>query len=312
MPKTILITGAAGFIGSNLCHYLLQRTNYQVVGIDALLTGSNLNNLPKSDRFFFYRCDLRDKFFMALLEEQPVDIVFHLAAQSHVDRSFNEAENFWSTQVQGTYNICQFAVEKQVEVFVNQISDEVYGPSVYKRAEYEYPFAPTSPYACSKAAQYYVGQSFRKTHHLPIVSTFPCNVFGPRQYKEKIVPKFINLLLGGHKVPLMKSVNFSREWMYVEDHCATLWFLAKNGKIGKDYNVGPGYRIANMELTRLLLGFTGRDESFIEIVPDRQIHDCSYAIDCEQLTMLGWQPDNSWETFHKNLQKTVEWHKEQK
>lgn len=303
--KTVLITGAAGFIGSNLSHLLLNNTSYRVIGLDAMLEGSSRKNLPPlSDRFAFHHYDLRGNLFRELSNiYHEIDYVVHLAAESHVDRSFSQSENFWGTQVQGTRNLCEFAVDMGHPIFLNQITDEVY-PSLFPVSE-TFPFSPTSPYACSKAAQYYVGRSFLHTWNLPVISSFPCNTFGPRQFPEKLVPKFLTLLRDGEKVPLMKSSHFSREWLSVMDHCKALLFLMNNGVPGESYNVGPGHRMTNKQMTEELLLLTGRDESYIRTVPDRIVHDESYSIDCSKLKKLGWHPQDN---FHDYLEMTSKWY----
>lgn len=308
-----LITGAAGFIGSNLCHYILKNTDWEVVGIDNFSTGSNVKNLPISSRFSCYREDINYiSQIKPIFHKEKPSIIFHLAASSHVDRSLDSDLDFWQTNVIGTRNVLTLCQQYKPRVIINQQSDEPYGPIPHGQpaALEGDKFCPTSPYACSKAAQYYVGRSKINTSSLPIIHTFPCNVFGPRQWPEKIIPKFLLRLFEGRKVPLMKNTRAEREWMYTDDHCKALVFLAQNGIVGEDYNISSGFHINNEDLTNKLLELTGRDQSFIEIVPDRTTHDCRYALNGDKLIRLGWNCNENEERFNADLQETTDWYQE--
>ena len=307
---TILVTGAAGFIASNLCHHLIS-LGEEVVGIDALKTGSCLDNIDDigSDKFCFHVVNLCNyEYLKGVFQGRTFDQVYHLAAESHVDRSIAGDLPFWESNVIGTRNLLDCCREFGVNRILNQITDEVYGPK-RKGVSFESDvFLPTSPYAASKAAQYYVGRSYHQTHNLPVVSTFPANTYGPRQYPEKLVPKFIGKLLAGDRVPLMASVHFQRDWLAVTDHIEALVHIMKHGVIGEGYNVPGTGCVTNETITRMLLEYTDRLwESSVDLIEDRKAHDCRYCVDGHKLATLGWQPTNKLADY---LPVVVEWYKQ--
>lgn len=307
----ILITGCAGFIGSNAIEYFL-RQGHDIIGIDALSTGSNVDNFADiKDDFEFCKLDLRDADVVdAFVKSHDFDNVLHLAAESHVDRGLEDDTPFWTTQVLGTQNLLKSIVGKggSLDMVINQLTDELYGevlPNEPSAVEGQ-PFAPNPLYACAKTAQYYVGRGYYKTYGLPIVSTFPVNNFGPRQYEEKLIPKFTKLLLDDKRVPLMTSSQNQRDWLPVIDMCSAFDVLLDKGSAGEDYNVGADNHKTNAELTTYLLNLLGKDESYIETVPDRKTHDSRYAVNSNKIEKLGWSSDTD---FHEYLKHTVEWYK---
>ena len=311
-PKDkILVTGAAGFIGSNLLH-LLQNLGFQnVVGIDDYSEGSNPENLDGVQYYIHPVNITKEKCVQEVFETEQPDYVVHLAAASHVDRSISGDKVFWETNVIGTGNVLRSCREHSVKKVIVQLTDEVYGevpPGAPWAKEGDIP-KPTSPYPCSKTAQYYVGKSYFTTWGVPVVSTFPVNNFGPRQFKEKLIPKFIDNLLNGLKVPLMASTHFERDWLPVVDMCRALVLLLAKGVPGEDYNVGANNHHTNLEITKKLLTLCGRDESFIKIVPDRLAHDSRYAVNYDKIVELGYSPS---ERFDSYLAKTVEWYSTQR
>jgi len=195
-----------------------------------------------------------------------------------------------------------------VDLIINQITDEAYGEKPEGEAFEGDKFAPTSPYPCSKVSQYWVGRSFHTTYGLPVLSTFPVNCYGPRQYREKVIPKFIHSLTVLDKpVPLMASKHFQRDWLPIDDMCKAHQILLEKGIPGQDYNVGADCHKTNEELTSKILQLCNKDpEKYIEIVPDRKAHDCRYAVNCDKLKSLGWELTH---TFDDYLQHTVEWYK---
>jgi len=300
-----LVTGCAGFIGSNLCHYL--KGKEQVIGIDALVEGSNLANLDGAD-IIFEQADVRSSRTMEeIFDRYAFTHVIHLAAMSHVDRSLTGDKIFWETNVLGTRNIMEQALAYQVKV-VNQITDEVYGAILEGEAFEGDKFYPTSPYPCSKVGQYWVGKSYYTTFGLPVVSTFPVNNYGPRQHPEKLIPCFITKLLKGKKVPLMVSTHFERDWLPVKDMAKALYLLSKEGVAGEDYNIGADRHHTNRMITDKLLELCGRDESYIEIVPDRVAHDARYAVNSDKIKALGFRLDHD---FDEYLKETVDWYREE-
>ena len=312
MTITYLVTGSAGFIGSNLCHHLIQEG--RVIGVDNLSVGSSILNMPGllNTGFSFIYCDINDFSTLRIIfDEFRPDIVFHLAAETHVDRSINSDISFWKTNVLGTLNVMKCCLEFKTGLIVNQITDEVFGPIPKGCSSYEEnQFNPTSPYAGSKASQYFVGKSYYETYDIPIISTFPSNTFGPRQWPEKLIPKFILKLIRNEKVPLMKSINNERDWLAVDDHCRALIEVSKHGIVGEKYNIGGNYLLSNIELTNKLLKLMNKKEDMIEIIEDRFAHDSRYFVNTDKIERkIGWQPICPFEDY---LKKTVEWYIERK
>jgi dTDP-glucose 4,6-dehydratase len=311
--KNVLVTGAAGFIGSNLSHYLIKE-GYRVTALDAFKTGSSLDNiwdLNQNSAFSIYNRDLvQEGDLVEIFEKHNIDTVIHLAAESHVDRSIESNLPFWETQVIGTQRLLEAAQQYgKIQCVINQITDEAYGevPEDSAPPKEGAKFEPNPFYAASKVAQYYVGQSFWKTYKLPVISTFPVNNYGPRQWPEKLIPKFVTLLLEGKKVPLMKSTHFQRDWLPVIDMAIALETIMLKGTPGESYNVGADNHCTNIQLTHKLLKLLDKDESSIEIVPDRATHDCRYAVDYSKLENLGWTVTQD---FDEYLEYTVEWYKD--
>lgn len=311
--KHILITGAAGFIGSNASEYFLNQ-GYSVDALDNMGPGSNEQNITNclsNPEFSFAKLDLRNSKLVTeyVSELEKLDYVLHLAAESHVDRSLEDSSSFWDTQVRGTFNLLQALVscKNTPSKVINQITDEVYGEIEKETpsAKETDPFLPRPPYACSKAAQFFVGKSFFTTGQLPIISTFPVNNFGPKQAPEKIIPRFVTLLLADKKVPLMASTHFERDWLPVIDMCRAFDTIFKHGIPGEGYNVGADNHRSNIQLTKELLSILNKDESYIEIVPDRVTHDSRYAVDSTKLRSLGWKPQENFLTW---LEHTVNWY----
>lgn len=299
-----LITGAAGFIGSNLC-WALTNQGKDVVGIDCFLTGSNPLNLQGWSGKFIYT-DLTEKYQVkSLFQKYKFDYIIHLAAETHVDRSLTNPSSFWSNNVIGTnYLLKEIYHQNYAEMVINVITDEVFGATIELVPE-SHPFNPSSPYAASKVAQYYIGHSYYMSYKVPVVSTFPCNTYGPRQYPEKLIPKFTLRLLNNLKVPLMRTTTAERTWMYIDDHINAILILLDRGVIGSKYNISTYQKCSNQELVELLLQYTSKDKSYIEIVPDRQHHDLSYQISSYYIRMLDWKPKI---LLEDGLKKTVEWY----
>jgi len=311
----ILVTGSAGFIGSNLCYHLVNDLGADVIGIDKLGPESNrgwtepLEAGPGGKRMIFRPVNLCEYHpVKRLFEEYPIEHVIHLAAESHVDRSITNPSSFWMSNVIGTEHLLHACHKFGVKTVINQITDEVYGERPDDPACEGDAFAPTSPYPCSKMAQYYVGKSYHTTYGLPVMSTFPVNCYGPRQFHEKLIPKFITKLMEGEKVPLMASTHFERDWLPVEDMCKAHSTLISKGVPGEDYNVGAFNHHTNMQITHKLLDLCGRDENAIEIVPDRKAHDSRYAVTNQKMKDLGWAVTYDFDDY---LEYTVEWYREQ-
>jgi dTDP-glucose 4,6-dehydratase len=311
--KVILITGGAGFIGSNYLNAIVPRyPNYRFVNIDALTYAADLSNITVSDalNYVFTQTDIRD---MGALENiwtdySPTDII-HFAAESHVDNSITGPRVFIETNILGTHNLLELARTHGIKRFHHISTDEVYGSLDFDATptDEDSPLLPNSPYSASKAAADLLVRSYNKTFGLDTVTTRASNNYGPHQHKEKLVPLFINNLLSGKKVPLYGTGKNVRDWIYVGDHVEGIDVVFHKGKGGEIYNLGGGNEFENIDITKKLLTLTGRDESAIEYITDRLGHDLRYGLDCVKAEReLGWKPLKSLE---EGLKETVEFYK---
>lgn len=307
----LLVTGGAGFIGSNFIHYWLKNhPEDQIVNLDALTYAGHLESLKDVEgnpKYRFIKGDIVDEETVRKVME-GVDIVIHFAAESHVDRSIIDPMIFVKTNTLGTGILLQAALEAKVKRFHHISTDEVYGslgPSDPPFTE-DSPFTPRSPYAASKAGAEHLVIAYSKTYGLPITISNCADNYGPFHDPEKLIPRFITNLLENKKVPLMGKGENVREWLYVEDHCLAIDFVLNKGTVGERYLIS-GTELPNIEVTRAILKLIGKDESFIEYVEHRLGHDFRYAIDDSKLRSLGWQPQIDFET---GLAKTIEWYKE--
>jgi dTDP-glucose 4,6-dehydratase len=309
-----LVTGAAGFIGSNLVHHLVEtRRGVDVVALDSLSYAGNLANLEPllgEKAITFEKADITDAGVIdALFAKHRFDLVYHLAAESHVDRSIHSAMEFVRTNVLGTQVLLDAAKGSAVSTFVHVSTDEVYGSlGDTGRFHETTPLDPTSPYSASKAASDLMALAFQKTHGLPVMVTRCTNNYGPYQFPEKLIPLFITNALEGKKLPLYGDGMNVRSWLYVRDHCEALVRVAEKGRTGEVYNIGgtPECEQPNKVVTQKILSILGKPESLIERVGDRPAHDRRYAVDIEKVrSELGWTPSVS---FEEGLQKTVQWY----
>ena len=307
----LLVTGGAGFIGSNFIHYWLKNhPEDQVVNLDLLTYAGHLENLKdveKNLNYKFIRGDIID--FVAVESAiVGVDIVVHFAAESHVDRSIVDPLIFVKTNVVGTANLLQKSLEHRVKRFHHISTDEVYGQLGPDDAPFteKTEFAPRSPYAASKAGAEHMVMSYFITYGLPVTITNCADNYGPFHDPEKLIPRFITNLLEGKKVPLMGKGENIREWLYVEDHCRAIDFVLNKGKIGERYLIS-GTEKTNLNVTLEILANLGKDESSIEYVEHRLGHDFRYAIDDSKLRKLGWEPKTS---FEEGLKRTIEWYRQ--
>lgn len=310
----ILVTGGAGFIGSNFIHYWLGKyPKDKIVNFDALTYSGNLENLKGIDKkpnYKFIKGDVRNPKDVDKAMK-GIDIVVHFAAETHVDRSLFAAEDFMTTNVIGTNVLCELAVKHKVKRFHYIGTDEVFGAlsldSNEKLIE-SMRFDPRNQYAASKAGAEHVVNSYFHTHNLPTTITNCTNNFGPNQHPEKMIPLFITNLIEGKKVPVYGDGLYVRDWLYVRDHCRAIDLVLKKGKIGESYLVGAQHEeVNNLELTKMILDILDKDESSIETVKDRLAHDRRYAVDWSKIKKLGWEPEHDLITW---LQKTVEWYKD--
>lgn len=307
--KRLLITGGAGFIGSNFIRLILGKyPDYKITNLDKLTYCGNLENLKdveKNKNYTFVKGDITDEALVAKLVKD-CDIIIHFAAESHVDRSIKDPSEFLKTNIFGTFTLLEAAKKRGVERFIQISTDEVYGSIVKDYSKEGDPLEPNSPYSATKAGADLLARSYFVTFKLPVIITRSSNNFGPYQYPEKIIPLFITNLLANKKVPVYADGMNMRDWLYVEDNCEAIDVVMHKGAPGEIYNIGVGREITNMELTRGLLGILGKTESSIEYVKDRPGHDKRYALDIAKVKTLGWSPRHS---FADALKLTVEWYK---
>ncbi len=307
--KRLLITGGAGFIGSNFIRHIVQKyPDYKIVNLDKLTYCGNLDNLKDIENhknYKFVKGDITDASLVGKLVGES-DIVINFAAESHVDRSITDPGVFVNTNISGTFTLLEAAKKTGVELFVQISTDEVYGSVEAGSSKETDALDPNSPYSATKAGADLLARSYFVTFKLPVIITRSSNNFGPYQYPEKIIPLFITNLMAGKKVPLYADGMNMRDWLYVVDNCEAIDVVMHKGNPGEIYNIGVGGEITNLELTRGLLGILGRDESFIEYVKDRPGHDKRYALDVTKLKALGWRPRHD---YRDALKLTVDWYK---
>jgi len=304
----ILVTGGAGFIGSNFVHYVLNRhEDDEVITLDALTyAGSkdNLNGVLGNPRHEFVEGDIRDRDLVTDLVSD-VNAVVNFAAESHVDRSIEGAKPFVTTNVQGTQTLLDAAKEADIERFLQISTDEVYGQILDGKFSEDDPLNPRNPYAATKAGADLLAQSFQTTHDLPTLITRTCNNFGPRQHPEKLIPKFIQNAAAGESLPVYGDGSNVREWIYVEDNCRALDLVLREGAVGEIYNIGSHAEKTNLKVTEAITDKVGADDDLIEFVDDRAGHDQRYALETEKIEALGWKPEY---TFEEGLERTVDYY----
>ncbi|MBN2072402.1 MAG: dTDP-glucose 4,6-dehydratase [Actinobacteria bacterium] len=309
--ETLLVTGGAGFIGSNFIHYIMKKyPGYRVINLDKLTYAGNPENLKdieSSPEYYFIKGDISDRSLVnEIFKSNRIDAVINFAAESHVDRSIQDPGIFIQTDVYGTFVLLDAAKESRCRVFLQISTDEVYGSIEKGSFKEEDPLKPNSPYSASKAGAEMIVRSFFKTYGTPVLITRTSNNFGPYQYPEKLIPLFVTNLMDNEKVPLYGDGLNVRDWIYVEDNCRALDAVLHGGRIGEVYNIGSGNEKPNVWITKKILELTGRREEMIMPVADRPGHDRRYSIDSARIKKeLGWQPENDFETA---LEKTVKWY----
>lgn len=308
-----LVTGGAGFIGSNFIYYILKNyPNDKIINLDALTYAGDLENLKEvanNPNYSFVHGDIMDTL---LVEEivKEVDAIIHFAAESHVDRSILDSDAFVRTNVNGTLNLLEIAKNNGNKRFHHISTDEVFGSLGLNDPAFNEstPYSPRSPYSASKASSDHLVRSYYHTHNLPITISNCSNNYGPYQFPEKIIPFFITKLMAGEKVPVYGKGDNVRDWLYVEDHCIAIDKIVREGKIGETYCIGGDSEKTNLEITYKILELMGFDKSHIEYVEDRKGHDKRYAVDFSKIkNELGWEPTVS---FEDGMQKTVKWYQD--
>lgn len=306
----LLVTGGAGFIGSNFVHHVLKENLAdRIVVVDNLTYAGNLRNLEtalQDSRVNFIRMDIADPAIVEALS--GCDAVVHFAAESHVDRSIEDATPFVRTNIEGTWRLVE-ACRGRVARFVHVSTDEVYGSlGPEGRSTESAPLLPTSPYAASKAASDLMVLSAVRTHHFPAVITRCTNNYGPFQFPEKFIPLMIAQALADESLPVYGDGKNIRDWIHVSDHCRALALVLREGKEGEVYNIGGDCELENIEVVRTILKTLGRSENLLRFVADRPAHDRRYALDFTKLKeKLGWEPVYR---FASGLAETIRWYQE--
>ena len=311
---TILITGGAGFIGSNFVHFLLRtHPDYRVINLDKLTYAGNLENLAalrEDPRHVFVKGDIGDKGLVSeLLLKHRVDAVINFAAESHVDRSILEASEFLKTNVLGTGVLLEAAKVHALKKFIQVSTDEVYGSlGAEGRFAESTPLHPNSPYAASKASADLLALSYHHTFSVPVVITRGSNNYGPYQFPEKLIPLMIANAINDIPLPVYGDGGNVRDWIHVHDHCAAIEAVLHKGSSGEIYNIGGDAERKNLDVVRIILQALGKRESLIKFVKDRPGHDRRYAMDSGKIKReLGWHPRY---TFEQGIAETIAWYQE--
>ena len=307
----ILIAGGAGFIGSHFVRYMLAKhPAYDVVVVDKLTYAGNLSNLKdvhSNPRFQFVRLDICDPEINDAV--RGADVVLNIAAESHVDRSIEDASVFVSSNVVGTFRLLDACRRKGVPRFVQVSTDEVYGSlGPEEKSDENSPLLPNSPYAATKAAADLLVRAAMRTHAVPAIITRSSNNYGPFQFPEKFIPLMIAQAMVGEALPLYGDGRNVRDWLHVEDHCRALDAVLHRGREGEIYNIGGEFEIENLEVARRILDQLGQPRTLVQFVSDRPGHDRRYAMNCDKIkSELGWQ--QQW-TFEAGLPETIRWYRE--
>jgi dTDP-glucose 4,6-dehydratase len=302
---TILVTGGAGFIGSNLLHHLIKTVDEEIVCIDKLTYAADRNNVP--DVIKVYTSDIADEHNCEyIFKKHKPKTIFHLAAESHVDNSIKDCSQFLHTNINGTVNLLNLSVKYEVERFMHISTDEVYGSIEEGHFTELSNYNPRNPYSASKAASDHFVTAYHTTYSLPTIITNCSNNYGPRQDVEKMISKTITNLMNGIKVPVYGDGKQVRDWLYVQDHCEALVEVWRLGRIGQKYNIGGECEIKNIDLVRMILDRMNIKENMIEYVEDRPGHDRRYSTDITKIRHeLEWSPRFS---IEQGLDKTIEFY----
>lgn len=311
--KTLLVTGGAGFIGSNFVRYMMKmHPDYRIINLDKLTYAGNLQNLKdveNNKNYGFVKGDIADRKAVSdIFRKNRIDAVINFAAESHVDRSIEDPGVFIQTDIYGTFMLLEAVKQYRSSIFLQISTDEVYGSiedGSFKEGD---PLKPNSPYSASKAGAEMIVRSFYKTYGTPVIITRTSNNFGPYQYPEKLIPLFVTNLIDDIKVPLYGDGMNVRDWIYVEDNCRALDMVLHRGRAGGIYNIGAGNEKPNVWITRKLVSILDKSEDMIQPVKDRPGHDRRYSVDCSRIKEeLGWDTEYD---FDQALEKTVSWYRD--
>lgn len=312
--KNILVTGGAGFIGSNFIKYALANFDYKIINFDKLTYAGNLENLTDietNENYKFVKGDICEKKEVEkAIDEYEIDTIINFAAESHVDRSILGAKEFINTNVMGTHVLLEVLKEKGLEKYLQVSTDEVYGSLPEDKKEILFtektPITTNSPYSASKASADLLCNAFYHTFHLPILITRCSNNYGPYQFPEKLIPLMIAKALNGEKLPVYGDGKNVRDWLYVDDHCSAIMEVLHKGNFGEVYNIGGNNEWYNIDIVKLILKKLGKGEDMIQYVKDRPGHDRRYAIDSTKImTEFGWSPKYDFET---GIELTIKWY----
>jgi len=305
----ILITGGAGFIGSNFIHYMLKKyEDIEIVNYDKLTYAGNLDNIrdvENDPRYIFVKGDICDSKLVNEAVKKDVDQIINFAAESHVDRSIEDPTSFIRTDVFGTHVLLEASRKYNVEKYIQISTDEVYGSIEKGSFKETNTLTPSSPYSASKASADLLVNSYFVTYGLPVLITRSTNNFGPYQYPEKLVPLFIINALRNKPLPLYGNGLNERDWLYVEDNCEAIDVVMQKGKNGEVYNIGSGNEKTNIDITKLILKELKKPESLVQHVNDRPGHDRRYSLDVTKIKNLGWKPRHR---FEDAMRKTIKWY----
>ena len=312
---TVLVTGGAGFIGSNFVFYWLKHhPEDRILCVDCLTYAGNLSTLApvlEQPNFKFYKTDIRDrKAVYQVFEEEKPDVVVNFAAESHVDRSIESPEIFLQTNILGTQVLMDACRKYGIQRFHQVSTDEVYGDLPLDRPDLFFtektPLHTSSPYSASKASADLLVGAYHRTYGLPVTISRCSNNYGPYQFPEKLIPLMVANALADKPLPVYGTGENVRDWLYVEDHCRAIDLIIRKGTVGEVYNVGGHNEMKNLDIVKLICDALGKPQSLITFVTDRKGHDMRYAIDPEKIhTELGWLPETK---FADGIQKTIEWY----
>lgn len=303
----LLVTGGAGFIGSNFVRHAVQNTAHEVVNIDALTyagSKSNLEGILGHPDHEFVKADITDRSLINSVM-QRVDAVINFAAESHVDRSITGAGTFVQTNVEGTQILLESAADNEIDRFIQVSTDEVYGEIIDGKFTEKSQLNPRNPYAATKAAADLLAQSYHTTHDVPVIITRSSNNYGPRQHEEKLIPKVIRRASQGDTIPVYGDGSNVREWTYVDDNVRAIETVLESGDVGAVYNVGSGTELENIEVVRRIIDSVDASEDLIEFVDDRPGHDQRYALETRKIEEIGWSPQVS---FDRGLERTLQYY----
>jgi len=307
---TLLVTGGAGFIGTNLVSYLLRRTGVRVVVVDALTYAGQRQNLAAWEshpRFVFVHGRIENAELMRhVCRQYGVEGIINLAAQTHVDRSILDGQPFVEANVEGVVVLLELVRQLGLRRFVQMSTDEVYGECLEGAVPEGAAFRPSSPYAASKAAADCFVQAYVRTHGVPALIVRSCNLYGPYQFPEKLIPMSILCALHDEPIAIYGDGRQRRQWLYVEDLCRALWLVYRRGEVGRVYHVSSGVELENRELVLQVLRLLGKPATLLQAVPDRPGHDRRYALRWEAVRQLGWQPRVA---LLEGLRRTVAWYR---